>query len=165
MTNTEIEARLAQIRERCIAKSASHAVTREDVSWLLSQLALVQDLAAQREIQLEKALDERDRLLVFNQELDRERAKAIEERDAALARATCDGSFERQGAESQLAAIAAVWNADPMVAYESPAQVIGWLEARVSSAEAALKRYGRHLDSCCDEDCSCTCGLNAVRRD
>ncbi len=189
MTNAEIEARLANIRERCDCCASSHD---EDIPWLLKQLALVQDLAAQREImyrelldkqlnarlqcghpaqcaeegdcvvcsllkvqermadayeaqlaalqsQLDKALDERDRLLVFNQELDRERVKAIEERDAALARATCDGSFERQGEESELAAIAAVWNADPMVAYESPAQVIGWLEARASAAQATLK--------------------------
>ncbi len=29
-------------------------------------------------------------------------------------------------------------------------------------ARSALKRYGRHLDSCCDDERACTCGLDAV---
>ncbi len=37
------------------------------------------------ELEIRHALLERDRLLVFNAELDRERAKALKERDAALA--------------------------------------------------------------------------------
>ncbi len=85
-------------------------------------------------------LAERDRLLARNAELE-------QERDAAIARTECDGSFERQGKESHKAAIAALWNADPKVAYESPAQVIGWLQAQLAKAQWERERL--HVRSAC----------------
>ncbi len=54
MTNAEIEARLANIRERCDCCASSDD---EDIPWLLKQLALARDLAAQREIMYRELLD------------------------------------------------------------------------------------------------------------
>ncbi len=85
-------------------------------------------------------LFERDRLLARNAELERDR-------DAAIARAECDGSFERQGKESHKAAMAALRSADPTVAYESPAQVIGWLQVQLAKAQDERERL--HVRSAC----------------
>ncbi len=67
---------------------------------------------------------------------ERQLKAAIEERNAAVAQSTCDGSFERQGKKSHEAAIAALWDVDPTIIYESPAQVIGWLRSKVAAMMA-----------------------------
>ncbi len=118
--------------------------------------------------QLIEALADRDRLRTEN---------------ARLAESACDGSIEQSHRDSTKAAIAALWETHPEIAYESPAQVIGWLRQRAEAAEAkaedwrvkaghfemerdqaraALKRYGCHAPCCMPVSVGCTCGLDAA---
>ncbi len=83
---------------------------------------------------------ERDRLLVFNAELDRERVKAIEERDEALAAL----KIEQETFESFRLNAAHASKIDR------------------EEVEAALKRYGRHSEGCSQmmrHGHVCGCGL------
>ncbi len=63
-------------------------------------------------------------------ECDRLRAE-----NARLAESACDGSIEQSHRDSTKAAIAALRETHPEITYESPAQVIGWLQAQLAEAQ------------------------------